>query len=167
MITISEVLPNPVGADKGGEYIVLFNNSTQPVSLAGWKLRDASGKTARLDGYTIAAASTLKLTDGQTGITLNNSVETLSLLGPSGATEDTFSYNSPAAQGMPLLQGGALTPQIRQQLFDELAQANVALPVQSMGSQAVLFAALLAVILAGIAVYVLKHIQPYGPQTNS
>jgi len=161
MIQIREVLPNPKGADKGGEYIVLFNNSSQTIQLAGWQLKDASGKSADLSRYTINSGGQLKLTNAQTGITLNNSSESVALINPAGAMADFFAYNVAAPEGVPFFHNAELTPEIKAMLFDEFiphAPSTV-----SVRGGAVLLMILSAAILAGIAVYVVKQIKEPAP----
>ena len=54
-----EALPNPVGDDVLGEYIILSNLSSQPVELIGWKLIDHNGDETDLDSIgTIGSNST-------------------------------------------------------------------------------------------------------------
>ncbi len=164
MIQIREVLPNPKGTDKGGEYIVLFNNSSQTIQLAGWHLKDASGKTANLGGYTIAAGGQLKLSDAQTGISLNNSSESVALINPAGSIADFFTYNTQAAEGVPFFHNAELTPEVRAMLFDEFVPHQPSdAPVRG---GVVLLMLLTAAILAGIAVYVIKQVKDDPVQHN-
>jgi hypothetical protein len=163
MIKITEVLPNPKGADKGGEYIVLFNNSSQTIQLAGWRLKDASGKSADLSRYVISGGGQLKLTNTQTGISLNNSSESVALINPAGTIADFFAYNTQAAEGVPFFHNAELTPEIKAMLFDEFVPHQPSdAPVRG---GAVLLMIVAAAILAGIAVYIVKQIKD-DPVTN-
>ncbi|HPK41248.1 MAG TPA: lamin tail domain-containing protein, partial [Candidatus Cloacimonadota bacterium] len=40
-VVINEIMIDPVGADEGNEWIELYNNSLDPVSLHGWKIQSA------------------------------------------------------------------------------------------------------------------------------
>jgi hypothetical protein len=73
-IEISEILPNPKGNDKEGEFIELASTLTTPVRLCGWTLGDdGKGRTPKgLDGFTIDAGAFLVLPYDETKITLNN-----------------------------------------------------------------------------------------------
>lgn len=37
-VVVSELFPNPSGADKGREWVELYNAGSEPVSIAGWSL---------------------------------------------------------------------------------------------------------------------------------
>lgn len=45
-IVITEIMfdPLPVGRESGAEYVELYNNTSIPIDIAGWKLHDATGK---------------------------------------------------------------------------------------------------------------------------
>lgn len=42
-VIINEIMPDPKGADKDGEWIELFNSGDQKINLKGWKLDDEIG----------------------------------------------------------------------------------------------------------------------------
>jgi len=44
-ISITEIYPNPKGDDRAGEFIELYNDSTQDVDLTGWRIEVKNGKT--------------------------------------------------------------------------------------------------------------------------
>lgn len=93
MIFISEVFPNPAGKDTDGEWIELYNSGNTLVSLAGYGIRDASGKKFLFTHDVIPSQGFLTLPYSRTKISLNNSSETLTLF--SGDTIiDTFSYTA-------------------------------------------------------------------------
>ena len=91
-ITISELLPNPAGPDTAGEWIELHTTSDAPQSLAGWSLKDASGKTYFFSNQSMPAHGFLVLPYSTTKISLNNSGDTIFLYDASGALVDSFSY---------------------------------------------------------------------------
>jgi len=95
---IKEFLPNPLGADKDGEYIKIFNDGGNAVNLAGWKISDASNKAFNLSG-TIKPNEELKLLYSQTKISLNNSGETVSLFNEKGELVDKLGYTGAAEEG--------------------------------------------------------------------
>jgi len=80
-IMISEIMPNPDGADAGEEWVELYNSSNEPVDLTGWILDDKDAKNAigssavKLAGQTIAARGYLVVTLPEGAFTLNNSGE--------------------------------------------------------------------------------------------
>lgn len=93
MIYIKELLPNPAGKDAAGEWIKLFNDSSSPVSLNGWSLKDASGKVFRLNGQTIPASGDLNLPYSETRISLNNDTDSIYIFDSAGKQIDKLSYN--------------------------------------------------------------------------
>ncbi len=93
MIYIKELLPNPSGKDMDGEWIKLFNDNSSQVVLSGWTIGDASGKVFKLDGQTIPPSGDLKLTYGETRISLNNDADSIYLSDASGNEVDKLSYN--------------------------------------------------------------------------
>ena len=93
MIYFKELLPNPAGKDADGEWIKLFNDSSSPVVLNGWALRDAGGKVFKLDGQTIPPSGDLKLSYNETRITLNNDSDSVYISDVSGKEVDKLGYN--------------------------------------------------------------------------
>ncbi|TSC95800.1 MAG: Nucleic acid binding OB-fold tRNA/helicase-type, partial [Parcubacteria group bacterium Athens1014_26] len=100
---IKEFLPNPVGADKDGEYIKIFNDGISGVSLAGWKLKDASGKSFSLVGN-LKSGQELTLSYSQTKINLNNNGETVYLYDNTGKQIDKLSYSGAAEEGKGIMR---------------------------------------------------------------
>ncbi|MFA6495053.1 MAG: lamin tail domain-containing protein [Candidatus Paceibacterota bacterium] len=91
-VTISELLPNPAGSDTAGEWIELHNTGDVAQSLAGWSLKDASGKTHVFKTESMPAHGFLVLPYSTTKISLNNSGDTIFLYDGSGTLVDSFSY---------------------------------------------------------------------------
>jgi len=88
-IRLNELFPDPVKVpDTEGEFIELFNEADELVSLDGWILRDASGKERNLSG--IIAGGGFFVEYGK--ITLNNTDEFLQLFSPQGEKVDEISY---------------------------------------------------------------------------
>ena len=92
-IYISELLPNPAGKDVGNEWIEICNNGSQPQSLAGWKLQDASVKSFTIQNVFMAPQSCVVFGNTETKISLNNDKETVSLFDASGTLVDSVSYS--------------------------------------------------------------------------
>jgi hypothetical protein len=92
LIIISELLPNPAGSDTAGEWIELHNTGDVVQSLAGWSLKDASGKTYAFTTESVPARGFLVLPYSTTKISLNNSGDTIFLYDGSGALVDSFAY---------------------------------------------------------------------------
>jgi len=113
-MTIHSFLPNPIGKDQAGELITLFNDSAQSVSLAGWYLKDISGKSYSLSGV-MTPNQELVLSYRDSKISLNNNGETLYLYDQNDVLIDQLSYVGEAQEGALIsrslakdgLQGGA------------------------------------------------------------
>jgi hypothetical protein len=72
-VMINELLPNPAGADKGSEYIELYNPTDEVISLATCELQtSANSKTYVLPDIEMQPLQYLALYDSQTGLTLPN-----------------------------------------------------------------------------------------------
>jgi hypothetical protein len=97
-MVIKEFLPNPVGSDKKGEYIKLFNDGGNIVSLSGWQIKDASGKTFNLSGD-LSAGKELILPYSKTKIALNNNGEQVFLYDNAGKLVDKLDYIGQAEEG--------------------------------------------------------------------
>ena len=96
-IRLNEILPNPATSETTGEYIELYNNSSEAVDLAGWQLGDSSSTL-----YTITAADFMITTIATGGyvviyrdkskIALNNSGDTVKLYQPDQTLLDSVTY---------------------------------------------------------------------------
>lgn len=85
-IILSEILPNPIGADKDGEWIELYNSGDKEVNLRGWILAinaKTSGKQHVIteDNF-IKAKSFLVVKRNESGLVLANDSGSLSLICP-------------------------------------------------------------------------------------
>lgn len=92
-VFITALLPNPVGSDELNETITLTNNGTQPVSLAGWILRDRSGLTWDLAGNLTPGQTKTFKRNGQP-LSLNNAGDEIVLVDPAQALRDSFTYTT-------------------------------------------------------------------------
>lgn len=101
-IVINEFLPNPKGADSEGEFIELYNPSSNTGDLSGWKLDDADGGSSPYtipDGTTISPHSYAVFWSYDTHIALNNTEDSARLLDPTKKVHQAVSYTSaPEAQ---------------------------------------------------------------------
>ncbi len=103
-IVINEFLPAPAGtvdwdgdgvADANDEWVELYNPLDREVDISGWQLDDEDGGSPP---YTIPAGRVLPpkgflvLYKRETGISLNNSGDSVRLLDPNGNLIDTITY---------------------------------------------------------------------------
>lgn len=105
----SEALPNPEGSDSTEEWIELYNPFDHELILSGLKLDDAEGGSApyELSG-TLAAETYLMLWVEDSGLTLNNSTDSLRLLGVNDEVLWDFPYDSPKeGESWTLINGNA------------------------------------------------------------
>jgi len=106
---IKEFLPNPVGPDKDGEYIKIFNDGDKAVNLAGWKISDVSKKSFTLSG-TLDSKQELILLSAKTKISLNNNGETIFLTDSKGVLTDKLGYTGVAEEGRVILKQEIAVP---------------------------------------------------------
>lgn len=99
IMIINRFLPNPVGPDKAGEWIEVFNNSGVAVNLTGWRIRDLAGKTYVFKKGDLKAGESLQVFYKTTKISLNNGGETVFLYDPAGKLAHKLSFSGAAAEG--------------------------------------------------------------------
>lgn len=78
---LSEILPNPKGDDKAGEFIELYNQGAEVLNLVGWKLKVA-GKSFLFTDQAIGARNYLAIYRASSSLTLNNSSSSVELYSP-------------------------------------------------------------------------------------
>ena len=88
-IVLNEIFANPV--NENDEFVELYNKSDNEIDLAGWKISDLV-KSYTLNDLKISPKGFLVLEKSLTGITLNNSDETVSILDNVDNVVDTFTY---------------------------------------------------------------------------
>ena len=94
-IIISEILPNPQGADNEGEFIELFNQSSQTVALKDWQLTNAEGQVYIFPNIFINATTTVAWFKTTTGLSLKNDHDTIKLFAPNNKTANqSVSYKN-------------------------------------------------------------------------
>lgn len=89
-VVINEVIPNPLGDEKEGEWIELKNYTDRSISLCGWSVDDEQGgsKPYSLSKLQLPPQSFRILPRMDTGIALNNDHDTVRVIAPfpSGGT---------------------------------------------------------------------------------
>lgn len=90
-IVLSELLPNPVGLDSTDEWIEIVNTGNAAVNLSGWQLTDTS-KYFTIGDLKVAGGEYLVFDVQETGISLNNSGETVYLIDPFGEIINGTTY---------------------------------------------------------------------------
>jgi hypothetical protein len=154
MVRIKGFLPNPIGRDSEGEYVVLINESREAVNISGWTLTNARGKKFILSGV-LEVGEEINLGIKQTKVNLVNTGETVSLFDSVGNLVDQLGYVGNAIEGRMILKNSELTEELRLELMDELAKEDfLAQPRDFIGS--VFLGVFLALILTGIGMYVIK-----------
>lgn len=92
-IVIESLLPRPVGPDSKLEEVTLRNNSDTHVSMAGCFLKDASGRVWALVSLdTIGPGQSVTIQRNGMPMSLNDSGDEITLLGPSNQSLDQFIY---------------------------------------------------------------------------
>ncbi|MEK9173930.1 MAG: lamin tail domain-containing protein, partial [Patescibacteria group bacterium] len=131
-VTINELLPNPLPSEE--EFIELYNNSAEAVSLSGWTLHDASknGKYTFPKDTTIASDSFLVIPKSLFHFALNNSNEILTLRDSKERTVDTITYPKSIAgvslnKSIPSFRGGTPTPG-KENILNELPTTRERVP---------------------------------------
>lgn len=81
-IIISEILPNPIGADNEGEFIELANLSSQTIVLKDWKLTNESGQVFVFPNIVMAPTTSSAFFKTFTNLSLKNDRDTLKLYAP-------------------------------------------------------------------------------------
>lgn len=97
-LSVTEILPNVIGADTGNEFIELYNPNSFPINLEGYyfQIDMNSDKHYTLPNTTIAAGEYVAFTDVQLGITLPNTTATLKVFTPLNTLVDqSVPYSTP------------------------------------------------------------------------
>ncbi len=92
-VEISELLPNPAGADTGKEWIEIHNKTSEPISLANWKIQNKEGKVFTLPtSASIPGNGYLILTDETTKIRMKNSDDEIQLIDAEHMIQDQVEF---------------------------------------------------------------------------
>ena len=148
-------MPNPVGNDKEGEYIKLFNDGGSAINLSGWQIKDAAGKTYKLSG-SLEAGKELLLPSSQTKIFLNNNGEKISLYDAARKLVDELGYTGQAKEGQIITRNQKLVTN-NQQLE---SSANYPITNYQLPISKILFIDFLtAAILAALGLYIILQLE--------
>lgn len=101
-IVISEIMPNPVGADADGEWIELYNQGEVKVDLFSWQLDDGeegSRPYTFADEFWLLAGQFLVVSRKQSGLALNNNGDAVRLFDSEGELVEEVDYSGPAPEG--------------------------------------------------------------------
>ncbi len=93
-LQLSELLPDPEGSDSTDEWIELHNYGSTALDLKGWQIADSSKTFTITSNTSLNADGYIVFAIGQTGISLNNSGETISLLDPTQNITDSVNYGT-------------------------------------------------------------------------
>lgn len=78
-VYITACLPNPVGRDRGREWVMIHNFSADQVNIKGWTVQDNAGFSLPLEGHLAPYASLRLLGEALGAIQLNNRGDILTL----------------------------------------------------------------------------------------
>jgi hypothetical protein len=94
-VSIASLLPNPVADDRDLEEVELRNNSSEPMVLVGWFLRDQFGRVWSLTllGQLSVGGSAIIRRNGMT-MSLDNGGDKIELLDDSANLVDRFEYGA-------------------------------------------------------------------------
>jgi hypothetical protein len=155
---IQEFLPNPIGKDTDGEYILLLNNTGARISLDGWVLKDEKGKQFSLSGN-LDANETLTLPYTETKITLNNNGETVYLINPKGEIAHELGFTGQAQEGRIITETKILTQeQIQEFIEPGLSDIEGILPSPSQ-EPVISIMVLTGILLSFISMWILKSVE--------
>ena len=91
ILLITEIMPNPKGADKGQEWIEIYNTTPQRISLSNWKLNN--GKIFKIpEGLSVLPNTYFVLQSENLKMTLKNTNASISLIDPSDNIVQELSY---------------------------------------------------------------------------
>lgn len=97
-IILSEILPNPIGVDKDGEWIELYNSADVKFNLKGWILRTEAKTGGKQyifpNDKFIEAESYLMVKRSESGLVLTNESGNISLIWPSDKIVSAIAYSA-------------------------------------------------------------------------
>lgn len=108
-IELTELLPNPAGADSGNEFAELYNPNPFPVKLSGYIVQFGANfeKSYNVPGYLLQPGEYVAFGNQDIGYTLVNSQSRVRLVAPAGVTvsETPLYANPPDGQSWALIDG--------------------------------------------------------------
>lgn len=93
-IRITELLPDPEGSDTTGEWIELYNASDFDADLFHWSVADPQTKYTFKEGAMIFAGGYYVLWRGESGISLNNTGDSVTLFNPASLEMMKVTYTA-------------------------------------------------------------------------
>lgn len=103
-ILFNEIFPNPLGKDDGQEWIEVYNNESDNVSLKNWRISNKNKKGPLISDDIILKPQSWAIIPARFLPTLGNSQETLKLLDQNEQIIDQVSYETaPEAQSYSLV----------------------------------------------------------------
>jgi len=94
-VVVNEVLANPSGAEPTNEFIELYNDGlTGDVNLSGYRLNNSVSSYVIPDGTVITSNSFLSFDGTTTGLTLDNTADTIYFLDVTNTTLDGMTYDT-------------------------------------------------------------------------
>lgn len=95
-VYVNEFVPNPTGDDAIGEFIELYNASSEPIDVSGWILDDIEngGSTpfTIIEGVIIPPSGYMVFSRAQTKISMNNDSDHVRFLRPDGVIQNDIAY---------------------------------------------------------------------------
>jgi len=93
-IQISEILPNPEGADADGEWIEIHNFDEQPLNLYKWQVADDKDIYEIAEDLIVPAFGYIILPRETTGLVLTNKKDVVKLIDPNGKQISSVDYEN-------------------------------------------------------------------------
>ena len=91
---IESLLPRPPGPDSVNEQVTVRNRGPITLSMAGWVLRDESGKVWKLDSAgAVNPGGSKTIQRNGMAMNLKDNGDTISLIAPDGSKKDEFYYD--------------------------------------------------------------------------
>lgn len=99
-IIITEFLPNPAGEDKNNEWIELYNNEDEDVSLQDYWITNSSEKKYVLNALSITSKSYLIINSTESGIIIKNTGDELNLFYPNNSLAFRIKFDGGVKEGL-------------------------------------------------------------------
>ncbi|GEM_PF-4980268 len=101
-LEITELMPNPEGADGGKEWVEILNNDDKKIELTGWSIVNHLDKEFGLDDLEVLSGQRLKVEIFSTSSFLRNSKGVVKLKDPNGEIVDEMAYLESAKENASL-----------------------------------------------------------------
>jgi PKD repeat protein len=104
-VYITEILPNPSGADQDGEFIELYNSSDKEIDLIGWRIEVEGGRSFEFGKFlslkkVLSTQSYFALFRRDSNLILDNNGGTIRLFKPNKTRPAQILQYGPAAPGL-------------------------------------------------------------------